>query len=53
MLFCNKISKVGVHSDFRFLPFMPTYTHPWTDKDLYDFFELTPEEVNIIENEIK
>ena len=53
MLFCNKISKVGVNSDFRFLPFMPTYTHPWTDKDLYDFFELTPEEVNIIENEIK
>lgn len=53
MLFCNKISKVGVNSDFRFLPFMPTYKHKWTDKDLYDFFELTPEEVNIIENEIK
>lgn len=32
---------------------LPTYKHKWTDKDLYDFFELTPEEVNIIENEIK
>lgn len=32
---------------------LPTYKHEWTDKDLYDFFELTPEEVNIIENEIK
>lgn len=35
------------------LPYLGDYTHPWTDKDLYDFFELTPEEVNIIENEIK
>jgi hypothetical protein len=31
---------------------MPTYEHPWTSKDLYEYFGLSPEEVNIIESEI-
>ena len=53
MLFCNKISKVGVHTDFRFLPFLQDYTHPWTDEMLYEYFDLTPEEVNEIEQCIK
>ena len=52
MIFCNKISKVGVHTNFDFLPFMPTYTHPWTDEMLYEYFGLTPEEIDIIEKEI-
>ena len=34
------------------LPFLPTYKKPWTDADLYEYFNLTPEEVNIIEKEI-
>ena len=34
------------------LPFLPDYSHPWTDADLYEYFNLTPEEVNIIEKEI-
>ena len=29
------------------------YTHPWTDEQLYDYFELTPEEKKIIEDEIR
>lgn len=29
------------------------YTHPWTDEMLYKYFDLTQEEINIIENEIK
>lgn len=28
------------------------YTHPWTSKDLYKFFELTSEEIQEIESEI-
>ena len=35
---------------FRTLPFMPTYTHLWTDADLYEYFDLTPEEIEEIEN---
>ena len=33
--------------------FMHDYTHPWTDDDLYKYFNLTPEEIAIIESEIK
>ena len=29
------------------------YTHPWTDEDLYKYFELTDDEIKIIEDEIK
>lgn len=50
---CNGNVKTNIRWPGYAIPIMPTYTHPWTDKDLYDFFELTPEEVNIIENEIK
>ena len=31
---------------------MPTYKHEWNDKDLYEYFGLTEEEVSIIENEM-
>ena len=31
------------------LPFMPTYAHPWTDEMLYEYFNLTPEQVKEIE----
>lgn len=37
----------------EYVPFMPTYSHKWTDKDLYEYFNLTEEEINIIEKEIK
>ena len=30
----------------KFVPVLPTYTHPWTDEQLYEYFNLTPEEVN-------
>lgn len=48
-----KCWKLDQHVPLKFLPFMPTYTHPWTDKDLYDFFNLTPEEINEIEYSLK
>ena len=45
------------HTNSRYIlseyPFMPTYTHPWTDEQLYQYFGLTPEEIDIIEQEIK
>ncbi len=34
------------------LPWLGDYTHPWTDEDLYEYFGLTEEEINIIEKEI-
>ena len=45
--------KTDAHFPFRFVPFMPTYAHPWTDEMLYEYFELTEEKINIIEQEIK
>ena len=44
--------KVSVNVHPQFLPFLPTYTHPWTDADLYEYFSLTPEEIKEIENAI-
>ena len=35
------------------LPWLGDYTYPWTDKDLYEYFGLTPEEIAIIESEMK
>ena len=32
---------------------LPTYTHPWTDEMLYEYFDLTEEEIKEIEQEIK
>ena len=44
---------VDQHIYTQFLPFMHDYTHPWTDEDLYKYFELTDDEIRIIESEIK
>ena len=32
------------------VPFMKTYTHPWTDETLYKYFDLTDEEILEIES---
>ena len=45
--------KSGKTTPIGLLPYMPTYTHPWTDEQLYQYFGLTPEEIDIIEQEIK
>jgi hypothetical protein len=37
---------------FDRLPFLPTYKKPWDDKQLYEYFNLTPEEIKEIENAI-
>ena len=42
---------VNVHSNL--LPWLGDYTHPWTDYDLYAYFNLSDVEIKIIESEIK
>ena len=37
----------------KFVPVLPTYKHKWDDKDLYEYFKLTPEEIKEIECSIK
>ena len=44
--------KTDQNVPLKFLPFMPDYTHPWTDEMLYEYFNLTPEEIATIESEI-
>ena len=41
---------VGKRLPTRFIPFMPTYTHPWTDEMLYEYFGLTEDEIKEIVN---
>lgn len=45
--FCVKIG------GSMFVPYMKDYTKQWTDKDLYGYFDITPDEQKIIENEVK
>ena len=49
---CN-ITKMQQHLTPILLPWLGDYTHPWTDDDLYKYFELTDDEIKIIEYEIK
>ena len=48
-IYLNKHWKLGVNVPLKFLPFMPTYTHPWNDEMLYEYFDLTEEEIREIE----
>ena len=45
--------KVDIHANIQALPWLGDYTHTWTDDDLYKYFELTDDEIKIIESEIK
>ena len=38
---------------WEYAPWLGDYMHPWTDDDLYKYFELTDDEIAIIESEIK
>ena len=50
-LYVSERVDVNIHPEF--LPFMPTYAHPWTDEMLYEYFDLTEDEVKEIEQGIK
>lgn len=49
--FLHSLIKADNFNMYQWLPLLD-YTHPWTDEQLYKYFDLTPEEVNIIETEI-
>ena len=50
---CNGNVKTNIRWPGYAVPFMPTYTHPWTDEMLYEYFGLNEEEISIIEKEIE
>ena len=50
---CNGNVKTNIRWPGYAIPVMPTYTHPWTDQQLYDYFNLTDDEIAIIEKEVK
>lgn len=50
---CNANVKTNIRWPGYAIPFMPDYTHPWTDSDLYEYFNLTDDEIAIIEKEMK
>lgn len=39
--------------NFRFIPQIKDFTHPWTDEELYKKYNLTQEEIDYIESTIK
>ena len=45
--------RVNQRVPWQFVPVLPTYSHPWTDADLYEYFSLTKEEIKEIEEEMK
>ena len=50
--FCVKtlINNENFMSYYRFFFNAPTYTHPWTDEMLYQYFGLTEEEIKTVED---
>lgn len=49
-LFRNMVVDVHVHP--QFLPYLPDYTHSWTDEMLYEYFGLTDSEIQEIEQTV-
>lgn len=50
----NNIKTTAATAQYiKFVPVLPTYTHPWTDEMLYEYFGLTEDEINEIEQGIK
>ena len=43
---------VGKRLPTKYIPMMPDYTHPWTDEMLYNYFNLTEEEIKEIEKNV-
>jgi hypothetical protein len=49
----GKKSANNSNKSWRFVPDMLDYSIEWTDKKLYEYFELTEEEINAIESFVK
>lgn len=50
--FINKCIKFDMNVPWECAPWLADYTHPWTDEMLYEYFNLTDEEIKEIEKEI-
>ena len=53
MLAYAKEVRTNQRVPWQFVPVLPTYKHEWTDEDLYKYFNLSDDEIRIIEDEIK
>lgn len=51
--FINVCVKQSMNVPWIYAPWLGDYSKPWTDADLYEYFGLTAEEIDIIEKEIK
>ena len=52
ILFLDAISRVDIHIHSNFVPFMQDYTEPWTDERFYKYFNLTADEIKVIEDTV-
>lgn len=52
LVFLRKISQDATQKVYSFVP-MQDFSKPWTDKELYEKYNLTEEEINFIESMIK
>ena len=52
-MFIHSLIKADNFNMYQWLPYLGDYTHPWTDQMLYDYFDLTEDEIAEIEKEIK
>ena len=50
--FINVCIKRDMYIPWQYIPWLGDYTHPWTDDDLYQYFELTDDEIKIIEQSL-
>ena len=50
---CNGNVRTNIRWPGYAIPFMPTYTHPWTDEDLYEYFNLTEDEQAVIKSTLE
>lgn len=53
MKYCNMLTRSGAHLNPKWLPYMDDYKEPWTDERFYDFFNLTDDEIDHIENTMR
>lgn len=52
ILFIDAITRVDIHVHSNMIPFMRDYTQPWSDNRFYETFNLSTEEIELIEETI-
>lgn len=52
-LYLKRVCQKDQHVPLRVLPFMPSYKDIWTDQKLYEYFNLTPDEIEEIESTVQ